>query len=146
MSTVPPHMRELARRLLASELSRAPGSPGSPCCAVLVCEKWKACLTRLGGLSGFRSLLSRALALAKVEADSLETVMVLQDGTLSGFGKATPAAPQAEEALVATLLSLLVTFIGEPLTRQLVAEAWPDVPGLGSTATPEISNGEQNEP
>jgi hypothetical protein len=30
--------------------------------------------------------------------------------------------------LVAQLLSLLVTFIGEPLTIRLVHDVWPDVP------------------
>ncbi len=143
MSTVPPQLRELAKRLLASELSRPTSFPGSPCCAMLVCERFKECLSRLGGLSGFRSLLSRALALARAEADSLDTAVVLEDGSMSGIGPAGQAVPQAEEALVANLLNLLVTFIGEPLTRQLVRDAWPDVPGLASAVAPENFNGEQ---
>ena len=32
----------------------------------------------------------------------------------------------AAVAIIAHLLGLLVTFIGEPLTLRLVGEAWPD--------------------
>jgi hypothetical protein len=31
--------------------------------------------------------------------------------------------------VVAHLLGLLATFIGEPLVRRLVRDAWPDAPG-----------------
>jgi len=147
MSTVPPNLRYLAQRLLACESTRLPSLSGSPCRTLLVCEKFKGCLARLGGLAGFRSLLSRALALAKAEvgADCLGEAVVLEDGAMSGLGHSGQVATLAEEALVANLLNLLVTFIGEPLTRQLVRDSWPDVPGLASAVAPENFNGEQNE-
>jgi hypothetical protein len=36
--------------------------------------------------------------------------------------------------VVAQLLGLLVTFIGEPLTLGLVGDAWPDAPVAGIDA------------
>ncbi len=139
MSTVPPAMRDLARQLLAQEAPRSGSLPASGCAAVLVCERFRTSLARLGGLAGFRSLLSRALALAKAEADSLGIVVVQDDGALGGLSQPGTLPATAEVALVANLLGLLVTFIGEPLTRQLVREAWPDTPGLA----PDESNGEK---
>ena len=139
MSTIPPAMRDLARQLLAQETSRSSSHPVSGCAAVLVCERFKTSLARLGGLAGFRSLLSRALALAKAEADSLGIVVVQDDGALGGLSQPGTLPATAEVALVANLLGLLVTFIGEPLTRQLVREAWPETPGLA----PDESNGEK---
>jgi hypothetical protein len=85
------------------------------------------------GLAGFRSLLSRALALAKAEVVSLSPVQVREDGSLEGLDGAAhwPGAGPGGDggaAVVTHLLGLLVTFIGEPLTRQLVRDSWPDAP------------------
>ena len=85
------------------------------------------------GVAGFRSLLSRALALAKAEVVSLNPVRVREDGSLEGFDRAShlPGAGPGDDggvAVVAHLLWLLVTFIGEPLTLRLVRDAWPDAP------------------
>ena len=75
--------------------------------------------------------MSRAVALAKVEVASLSPVQVREDGSLEGFngdGLSPPPGPGGDggTAIVAHLLGLLVTFIGEPLTRQLVCDVWPD--------------------
>ena len=119
MNTAPPIIRDLARRLIALEAARD-GSPTEG--AVRVCDRLRGPLVRLAGLAGFRSLLSRALALAKGEVGSLNPVQVEPDGTLAGFdGDGTGG-----DAVVAHLLGLMVTFIGEPLTRQLVRDVWPD--------------------
>jgi hypothetical protein len=88
-------------------------------------------LARLVGVAGYRSLLSRAVALAKAEVASLSPVQVRQDGSLEGFsgdGLSPPLGPGGDggAAIVAHLHELLVTFIGEPLTRQLVCDVWPD--------------------
>ncbi len=50
-------------------------------------------------------------------------VAIRADGSLDGTEQ-VDAAAGAE--IVGQLLGLLVTFIGEPLTRQLVREVWPD--------------------
>jgi len=54
----------------------------------------------------------------------------MPEGTLIGFYEAMEGTDKEEfergqVALVAQLLGLLYTFIGMPLTRQLVKEAWP---------------------
>ena len=56
-------------------------------------------------------------------------VSVRADGSLEGFEgiEASEAgAGQAGAGLVAQLLELLMTFIGEPLTLRLVRDSWPD--------------------
>lgn len=88
-------------------------------------------LAQLTGIAGFRSLLSRAVALAKVEVPSLAPVRVGTDGSLEGLDgvhnePGTEADIEGGTVVVAHLLGLLVTFIGERLTRQLVRDAWPE--------------------
>jgi hypothetical protein len=129
MSATVPTIRDLARRLIALEAARVESST-VPCgSAVRVCDQLRVPLTRLAGVIGFRTLLSRAVALAKAEDGSLDAVQVREDGSLEGFDGTGPGAEPGADggaAVVAHLLGLLVTFIGEPLTRQLVRDAWPD--------------------
>ena len=120
MSTAPPALSNLARRLIALELARGESSPAGG--AGRVCDRLRVPLARLAGVAGFRSLLSRALVLAKAGNPSLHLVVVQEDGTLEGFAEHGADG----DAIVTHLLALLVTFIGEPLTRQLVMGAWPD--------------------
>ena len=134
MKTTTPAIENLARRLIALEAARDP-SDGLAGAAVPACEKLRAPLARLVGVAGFRSLLSRALALAKAEVPSLETVQVRPDGSLEdldGIGRTHDV--EAGAVVVAQLLGLLVTFIGEPLTLRLVREAWPDASVAGIDA------------
>jgi hypothetical protein len=131
MSTAPPAIRDFARRLIA--LEAAPDEPPVVGTreAVRVCEKLRRPLARLAGVEGFRSLMSRALALAKAEVSSLAAVQVRADGSLEGLDDAGPdreAGGEGGVVVVAQLLGLLVTFIGEPLTLRLVRDAWPDAP------------------
>jgi len=130
MSTTPPAIQRLARQLLAAKAA-SDGSSGDAALIVRTCDKLRAPLARFAGAAGFASLLSRALALAKRQAPSLEGLWVLPDGTLMGFQEIPQDLAAAEETrqggviLVTELLGLLVIFIGEPLTLTLVREAWP---------------------
>jgi hypothetical protein len=123
----------LARRLIALEAARGE-SPGAPAGAgVRVCDRLRVSLARLAGVAGFRSLMSRALALAKAEVPSLAAAEVRADGSLEGLDGTgcDPGASSGGEAgvvVVAQLLGLLMTFVGEPLTLRLVRDAWPDAP------------------
>lgn len=120
--------RELAEQLVAFEArSQAPFEvDGLERCRV--CEKLRGPLVTLTGTAGFSSLLSRALTLAKREEPALSSVRVKLDGSLEGIeGKAAQAHP----VLVAHLLSLLITFIGETLTMRLLHDVWPDLPEPG---------------
>ena len=136
MSTAPPAIRDFARRLIALEAARnEPPAAG----AVRVGEKLRLPLARLAGEAGFRSLMSRALAMAKAEVPSLVAVQVRADGSLEGLdgrGNEQDAAVAGEAGVVvvAQLLGLLVTFIGEPLTLRLVRDTWPDVSATGVDA------------
>jgi hypothetical protein len=130
MNTVTLAIQNLARRLIALEAARDP-SDGLVGAAVRACEKLRAPLAKLTGVAGFRSLMTRAMALATAEVPWLDSVPVRADGSLEGFDAARlhqGAVPGGEAGVVvvAQLLGLLVTFIGEPLTRQLVRDAWPD--------------------
>ena len=131
MSMASPQNQELARRLIMFEAARANSSDAPVDVAVQVIEGLRMRLTKLAGVDGFRSLLSRALTLSKAEVPSLNIVQIRSDGSLEGFdgiegSEATGAATQAGTVLVAHLLELLVTFIGAPLTLSLVCDKWPD--------------------
>jgi hypothetical protein len=130
MNTATPAIQDLARRLIALEAARDP-SAGLVGEAVRACEKLRGPLAKLAGVAGFRSLMARALALATADVPWLDAVQVRADGSLEGFdaaGRQRGAVPGGEAGVVvvAQLLGLLATFIGEPLTRQLVRDAWPD--------------------
>ncbi len=137
MITASPEIQELARRLLAYEAAHKNSSASPVEVAVQVIAELRMHLIRLAGVDGFRSLLSRALTLAEVEVPSLNLVRVRPDGAVEGFdgieqSQEAGAARQAGIVLVAHLLELLVTFIGESLTLRLVRDQWPDA-SIGGT-------------
>lgn len=130
MSLATPPLRSLALRLLASESET--GAEANVASAVRVCEKLGAIISKLAGAAGYRSLLARALVLAQAEVPWLMTVSILPDGKLAGFegdeaGAVSDPMRRGGAILIAQLLGLLHTFIGEPLTLQLLKEAWTDV-------------------
>ncbi|MDQ3175102.1 MAG: hypothetical protein M3Q91_15580 [Acidobacteriota bacterium] len=132
MSMASPEIQDLARRLLAFEAAHDNSSDARAGVTVQVIEELRVHLIRFAGVDGFRSLLSRALTLAKAEVPSLNIVQVRADGSLEGFDgieqslEEAGAAGQAGIVLVAHLLELLMTFIGAPLTLRLVRDKWPD--------------------
>jgi len=84
-------------------------------------------LAKLAGTAGYHSLIKRAIAVAKVDFPALDAVQVCMDGSLEGFEEIVQENVQAGTAVLIQLLSLLVTFIGEPLTRVLIRDSWPEV-------------------
>ena len=131
MRPVPPSLRNFARRLLALE-SAGKAAEASGSAAFHVSEKLRRALSTLAGAAGFRSLLSRALALATGEVRWLKAVHVKADGSLEGLDevrvKLLPhEIAEGEAALIAQLVGLLVTFIGESLTVRLIQEVWPEI-------------------
>ncbi|MEO8713643.1 MAG: hypothetical protein ABI369_01380 [Acetobacteraceae bacterium] len=135
MDTPSASMRDLALRFLAAN-QVASGSHVDE--AVVLIEKLRTMLTKFAGSEGFKSLLLRALSLAKSEVPSLQNVNVGADGRLQGFEEivadkgAGGAGDEAAVAITAHLLGLLITFIGEPLTLRLERMAWPTEPRLDS--------------
>jgi len=131
MNTTKPAIQDLAQRLIALEAARDP-SDGLVGGAVRACEKLRVPLVKLVGVAGFRSLLSRALAIARAEVPSLDEVQVRPDGSLEGLDRLGRIyAAEAGVGVVAQLLGLLVTFIGELLTLRLVSDVWPDASVAG---------------
>jgi len=119
-------MHDLARRLLAEE-AVVRGNDVHLHEAVRVCEKLRISLTRFAGPDGFSSLLRRALAQARTRVPTLKDIQIMPNGSLENLG-ILPNANEAAVAILAHLLDLLITFIGQPLTMQLLKEAWPDTP------------------
>ncbi|MGD0230134.1 MAG: hypothetical protein ABSC19_07235 [Syntrophorhabdales bacterium] len=98
-----------------------------------VCKKMRGSLSALAGVAGYRSLISRALTLAKDEASALWKVQVKEDGSLEWTGalelhQGKDEAAKTGALLVAELLGLLAIFIGRVLTLRLVRDLWPDAP------------------
>jgi len=132
MSQATPLMRNIAERLIAYEASESKSSGTRTGADFPVCEKLRPHLSTLMGSTGYRALLSRALARAQVEIPSLRAVQVDADGSMTGFDKLeVQAAPdelaRAPVALVVQLLGLLAAFIGEDLMLQIVRDAWPQL-------------------
>ena len=132
-------MRDLAERLFADEEAAATSSPPGVPVSFRVCEKLRQPLTMLAGPAGFRSLLWRALTLAKKESPGLEAVLLADDGSLADCEPLNRDARDAEGEmlLIANLLALLFTFIGEALTLRLLYDVWPDASFDSSTAEEE---------
>ena len=75
-------------------------------------------------------LASRALALAKPEAPSLNAARISGDGALQGLGEIETQidmdmAGEGGIILIARLLGLLRIFLGEALTLSLLRNSWP---------------------
>ena len=126
-----PESRHLAQRLLAYEGVAGENSKIPESAALRVCAKLRRPLITLAGVAGFRSLLSRALTLARAEAPSLSVVQVAADGSLKGLDELEPQIDKEQArdegaVLIAQLLGLLLTFIGEGLTLHMVQDVWPD--------------------
>ena len=126
-----PESRHLAQRLLAYEAVAGEHSEPAESAAFRVCAKLRRPLITFAGVAGFRSLLSRALTLARAEAPSLSAVQVAADGSLKGLDELEPqiGKEQARDEgaiLIAQLTGLLFTFIGESLTLRLVQDVWPE--------------------
>ena len=79
------------------------------------------------GVDGFQLLASRALALAKSESPRLGTVQVTANGGLHGLDEVesqtdTEEGGEAGIILIAQLLGLFLTFLGEATTLRLIED------------------------
>ena len=142
MRSTAPQLRDLVQRLLALEASSGKTREAAGSAAFAICETLRQSFSTLAGVAGFRSLLSRALALARDDVSWLKAVHVNVDGSLDVKGLDGPQLSDAEiaegeAALVAELIGLLVTFIGATLTLQLLQQAWPEASLGGLSSEPE---------
>jgi hypothetical protein len=79
------------------------------------------------GVDGFQALASRALALAKSQSPRLSAVQVTANGGLQGLGEVESQTDSEEDGeagiiLIALLLGLFLTFLGEATTLRLIED------------------------
>ena len=123
----PEKMRDLARSLVASEADAATPALQSKPATVRVYEKLRRQLGAPVGVDGFQALASRALALAKSESPRLSAVQLTANGGLRGLDEVesqldTDEVGEAGVILIAQLLGLFLTFLGEATTLRLIED------------------------
>jgi hypothetical protein len=123
----PNKTRDLARSLVASEAEASVTSLQTEPATARVYEKLRRQLGSPVGVDGFRALASRALALAKAESPGLGAVQLAANGVLSGLGEAESQTDAEEDGeagviLIAQLLGLFLTFLGEATTLRLIED------------------------
>jgi hypothetical protein len=128
-----PAIRNLAEWLLLREAQAGTSSETSMQAVFRVCEKLRQPLTTLAGTAGYRSVLSRSLALARSEVPWLTALQIKPDGSLEPGGSVASELNKDEimkggVAFVAQILGLLAILIGENLTLRLVRDVWQDAP------------------
>jgi hypothetical protein len=79
------------------------------------------------GVDGFQALASRALALARSESPRLNTVQVTANGGLRGLAEVESQTDPDEDGeagiiLIAQLLGMFLTFLGEATTLRLIED------------------------
>jgi hypothetical protein len=128
-----PEMRDLAQRLLTYESAGGNASEPAGSATLRVYEKLRQSLGELAGTAGFQALASRALTLARSEDPSLGAVWVAANGNLEGMSAIDPSTDVEKDwvhedgvVLISRLLGLLLIFLGQALTMNLVWNVWPD--------------------
>jgi hypothetical protein len=125
---LPPNKpRELARSLVASEADANTTSLHIEPATVRVYERLRRQLGSPVGVDGFQALASRALALAKSQSPRLSAVQVTANGGLQGLGEVESQTDSEEDGeagiiLIALLLGLFLTFLGEATTLRLIED------------------------
>jgi hypothetical protein len=123
----PKKTRDLARSLVAREAATHKVSLHSEPATVRVYEKLRRQLAAPVGVEGFQALASRALTLARSQSPQLSTVQVTANGALRGLGEVESQADTDENGeagitLIAQLLGLFLTFLGEATTLRLIED------------------------
>jgi hypothetical protein len=132
-------MRDLAHGLLALEAAADKTSEPVESATLRVYEKLRQSLCALAGVAAFQSIAFRALMQAKSEAPGLWAAQIASDGALEGLGEFEPQLNEFEPQLgsgkqqigdggvilIDHILGLLLIFLGETLTINLLRNAWP---------------------
>ncbi|MBB6143847.1 hypothetical protein HNQ77_001796 [Silvibacterium bohemicum] len=123
----PKKTRDLALSLVASEADPSTASRQTQPATVRVYERLRRQLSAPVGVDGFQALASRALALAKSESPQLSAVQLTANGDLRGLDEVesqtdSDEAGEAGIVLIAQLLGLFLTFLGEATTLRLIED------------------------
>ena len=136
----PQKTRDLARSLVLSEAGASATPLQAQPATVRVYEKLRRQLGAPVGPDGFHALASRALALAKAESSGLNAVQIAANGGLRGLGE-VESGMNADDygepgiILIAQLLGLFLTFLGEATTLRLIEDLRLQVGGTTESAT-----------
>jgi hypothetical protein len=119
--------RDLAHSLVACEADASTTSLHAEPATVRVYERLRRQLGAPVGTDGFQALAARALALAKLESPRLSAVQVTENGGLRGLGEVESQTDSDENGeagiiLIAHLLGLFLTFLGEATTLRLIED------------------------
>jgi hypothetical protein len=136
----PKKTRDLARSLVAGEADASTTSLHTEPATVRVYERLRRQLGSSVGVDGFHALASRALALAKSQSHRLSTVQVTANGVLRGLDEVESQTGEGEDGeagiiLIAQLLGLFLTFLGEATTLRLIEDLRLQVDAGTETAT-----------
>jgi hypothetical protein len=123
----PKKTRDLARSLVAGEADASTTSLHTEPATVRVYERLRRQLGSSVGVDGFHALASRALALAKSQSPRLSEVQVTANGVLRGLDEVESKTDADEDGeagilLIAQLLGLFLTFLGEATTLRLIED------------------------
>ena len=123
----PNKTRDLARRLISGEADASTTSPQTQPASFRVYERLRLQLGETVGTDGFQSIASRALAMAKLESPHLSAVQVTPNGELLGLGEVESHPDkdghgEAGITLIAQILGLFLTFLGETTTLRLIED------------------------
>jgi hypothetical protein len=150
---IPTHKtRELARSLIASEADSATDSLRTEPATMRAYERLRKQLAAPVGADGFQALASRALALARSESPRLSAVQITANGGLRGLGGIESQTNVEEDGeagiiLIAKILGLFLTFLGEATTLSLIedlriqADAGPVAPATPADARDSANDG-----
>jgi hypothetical protein len=119
--------RDLALNLVACESDASTASRQTEPATVRVYERLRRQLGAPVGVDGFHALASRALALAKSESPRLSAVQIAANGCLRGLDEVESQTNADEDgeagvSLIAQLLGLFLSFLGEATTLRLIED------------------------
>jgi len=134
--------RDLASSLVAREAGASTTSLHTEPATVRVYDRLRRQFSAPVGADAFQVLASRALALARSESRRLSVVQITANGSLSGLGEIESQTDRDVDGevgvmLIAQLLGLFVTFLGEATTLRLIEELRLQVEVRTESATTE---------
>ena len=122
-------MRRIARQILA--MAKGDGDPLDAVATTLrAYANVRGRLSQFLGPTGFDALMSRSLAISAAKHPEFSGLRLDSNGIVMGLREYAEGRPVNEvleglEDLVAQLIFLVSTFIGEDLTERLTAESGP---------------------
>lgn len=123
----PPTIRDWASKLIASEVDADSASAPTEPATLRVYEKLRRQFCAPVGVDAFQALTSRALSLTKSQFPGLSIENITANGSLRGYEVETLLGCLEDDEvgviLIAQILRLFMTLLGEAATLRLIEEA-----------------------